>query len=73
MTPVWVGEASSVGELAGSAEGAGRSGSWTVVSEAEIEDFELAVGRNFEVGGFEVAMDDTAFVGVVEGFGELVA
>jgi hypothetical protein len=34
-------------------------------------DFDLAIGGEEDVGGFEVAVDDALFVGGFEGFGDL--
>lgn len=40
-------------------------------SESEIEDFDEAIGGDFDVGGFEVAVGDAFIVGGFEGFGDL--
>jgi hypothetical protein len=39
--------------------------------EAEIEELHHAFGGDFDVGGFEVAVDDSLFVGGFEGRGDL--
>ena len=39
--------------------------------QAEVEDLDVAGGGEFDVGGFQVAVDDALFVGSIEGFGDL--
>jgi hypothetical protein len=46
-------------------------GAFDGFGEAEVEDFDLAVGGEEDVGGFEVSMDDALVVGGFEGFGDL--
>ena len=70
MTPAMVARMVRVGELAGSRGRGGVVGER--FGEAEVEDFEAAVGGDFDVGGLEVAMDDAFFVGVFERVDELL-
>src|SRR5207237_367637 len=39
--------------------------------EAEIENLDDTLGRDLDVGGFQVAVDDALFVGGFQGFGNL--
>ncbi len=41
------------------------------LGEAEVEDLDLAVGRELDVGGLEVAVDDALAVGLLERLGDL--
>jgi hypothetical protein len=41
------------------------------LGQAEIEDLDLAVGCQLDVGGLEVAVDDALLVGFFEGLGDL--
>ena len=40
--------------------------------ETEVEHLDHAIGRDLDVGGFEIAMDDSCPVGGVEGVGDLL-
>ena len=39
--------------------------------EAEIENFNCALRRNLNVGGFQIAVDDAFFVRVLQRLGDL--
>ena len=39
--------------------------------QAEVEHLGVVVGRDLDVAGFEIAVDDPLAVGVVDGVGDL--
>jgi hypothetical protein len=64
------GEGGGLGEVDRGRAGAGvaRPG----LGEAEVEDLDLSAGRELDVGGREVAVDDALAVGLLEGRGDLL-
>ena len=56
----------------GGAGGVRRRGSWgDEFGEAEVGDFDLAGAGEEDIFGFDVAVDDAAVVGVLEGVADL--
>jgi hypothetical protein len=42
------------------------------LGQAEVEDLDLALGRELDVGGLQIAVDDALVVGFLEGLGDLL-
>ena len=73
MRPAAVPVCASVGDCDRSAEDVTpRPSPRPGLGEAEVEDLDLAVRRQLDVGGLEVAVDDALLVGALERLGDLL-
>jgi hypothetical protein len=64
MRPACVCDVAKVGECERSA--GHRSLARVRLGQAEVQHLHRAVGRQLDVGGLEIAMDDSGFVGLLE-------
>jgi len=67
--PARVGDMVKVGELVTSL--ALVSATWVMVAKTEIENLDDALRRDFDIGGLQIAMDDSFFVRGFQGVGDL--
>ena len=65
-----VGESGGLRQLAG--RPAARTAATPGLGEAEVEHLDLAVGRQLDVGGLQVAVDDAVLVRLLERLGDLL-